>query len=251
MTKKVMASAIILSAVTLFATGVTYAGLKAKTESVVNDFQGACVNIGVVEKNQNNNECVFEDAGTNDNGIYDEDENNNFNIYEGISADSKTKSKEVSIKNITSENYPTTDTYVRVRLVPMLVYDDNEINRKAGVAGQTVPLDMRDKVDYILSDNTVSEEVIKDWNQTGEASDIKDKEDEEAVGKRWVYMESATNDVNDRYYYYTSPLAPGEVSCPLLKAVTYKGEIPDNAHFELRVLSEGIAAYSLQLISEQ
>ncbi|MFR2512930.1 MAG: hypothetical protein ACLS9K_14275 [Lachnospira eligens] len=39
---------------------------------------------------------------------------------------------------------------MRVRFVPVLVYDDNEQNKKDNIAGQTVPLDMRGKVDYIL-----------------------------------------------------------------------------------------------------
>ncbi len=34
----------------------------------------------------------------------------------------------------------------------MLVYDDNEVTRKAGVAGQTVPADLRNNVEYVLSD---------------------------------------------------------------------------------------------------
>ena len=57
-----------------------------------------------------------------------------------------------------------------------------------------------------------------------------------------------TGDVNDRYYYYMAPLAPDEVSSCLLKAVTYKGALPADTHFELRVLAEGIARVQLEYV---
>lgn len=47
MTKKIVASAGILAAITALITGAaTYASLSTRTESVINSFQGACVNIG-------------------------------------------------------------------------------------------------------------------------------------------------------------------------------------------------------------
>ncbi len=227
--KKVIISVSILAAVTALITGATYASLNTRTESVVNDFQGACVNIGVVEKNKGD-VVLLEDEGTNDDKTYDVNKNNNSNEYERISENKRTVSKEVAVKNITSDDYPTTDTSVRVRFVPVLVYDDNELNQSKGTVGQTVPVDMRGSVDYILADKVVSQEEYNAYS----------KEDDKASIK-WVYCEASTGDINDRYYYCVSPLAPGEVSDMLLNAVTYNGELPDNTHFELRVLAEGIA----------
>lgn len=75
------------------------------------------INIGIVEKNKNK-EMILEDS-------------NNSNVYERISENMKIRAaKEVAVKNITSQDYPTTDTVVRVRFVPVLVYDDNEQIRK-------------------------------------------------------------------------------------------------------------------------
>ena len=209
--KKVIISVSILAAVTLLTTGATYASLNARTESVVNDFQGACVNIGVVEKNRGD-VVILEDEGTNEDGTYDVNKNNNSNEYENISESVRTVPKEVAVKNITSEDYPTTDTSVRVRFVPVLVYDDNELNQSKGVSGQTVPVDMKDSVDYILADNVMSQEEYEEYKKNG-------RTDNEAH-VNWVYKEAPTGDINDRYYYCVSPLAPGEVSALLLKAVT-------------------------------
>ena len=210
--KKITVSAGLLAAVMLLVTGVTYASLKTRTKAVDNVFKGACVNIGIVEKNKNK-EMILEDSGTGKDGEYNESMENNSNVYERISENMRTAAKEVAVKNITSQDYPTTDTVVRVRFVPVLVYDDNEQNKKDNIAGQTVPLDMRGKVDYILADGVVAE--------------------------------ALSGDINDRYYYYISALEPGEVSEMLLKEVTYNGELPENTHFELRVLAEGIAKAQL------
>ena len=78
MTKKIVASAGILAAITALITGAaTYASLSTRTESVINSFQGACVNIGVVEKNNTGDVLVLEDEGTDDNGVYGENNSNN------------------------------------------------------------------------------------------------------------------------------------------------------------------------------
>lgn len=234
--RKIVVSAVVIAAITILAAGVTYARLSSRTDSVVNDFSGACVNIGVVEKNKDNNEVVLEDAGTDNKGNsasnYNYDENNkyNYNILSSIDTDNKMVTKEVSVKNITSPDYPTTDTLVRVRLVPLIVYDDNEENQNAGIAGQTVPADIRDKIDYILAEGVVSEEEYKAGNGDNNSSNA-----------RWMYKEAPTKDINDRYYYYTSALAPGETSDKLLESVIYNGEIQEGTHLELRVLAEGIA----------
>lgn len=79
--KKITASAGLLAAVMLLVTGVTYASLKARTKAVDNVFKGACVNIGIVEKNKNK-EIILEDSGTDKEGTYDESMENNSNVYE-------------------------------------------------------------------------------------------------------------------------------------------------------------------------
>ena len=56
-------------------------------------------------------------------------------VYDRIKDDNTTRTKEIAVKNIDSDEYPATDTYVRVRLVPMIVYDDSKENIKAGIAG--------------------------------------------------------------------------------------------------------------------
>ena len=245
MTKKIVASAGVLAAITVLVTGITYAGLNTRTESVVNNFQGACVNIGVVEKDINGDTVVLEDAGTSDTGSYDEKNNNNTNIYDKMSEDERTAAKKVAVKNVNSADYPTTDTMVRVRFVPALVYDDSDINRRNGVAGQIVPVDMRDKVEYVFADDVVSYESFN-VHASENAADNDIGNDTKNKSKKWVYTDSSTGDINDRYYYYMSALAPGEVSETLLESVIYTGELPDNTHFELRVLSEGIAEAQLE-----
>ena len=107
------------------------------------------------------------------------------------------------IKNINSTEYPTTDTYVRVRLVPKLVWNDN-----TEYAGQTACANLDGNVTYSFE------------------------------GTGWVSVAQE----NEGYYYYTSALAPDRVSTNLIKHVTYSGTIPENQHFELEVLTEGIAA---------
>ena len=90
--KKITVSAGLLAAVMLLVTGVTYALLKTRTNAVDNVFKGACVNIGIVEKNKNK-EMILEDS-------------NNSNVYERISENMRTVAKEVAVKNITSQDIP-------------------------------------------------------------------------------------------------------------------------------------------------
>lgn len=76
--------------------------LNKQSQEAVNEFQGAGVNIAVYE---NGEELESEGQG-------------NVKDYPQIQKD-KAVPKSVRIKNIDSEEYPTTDTYVRVRLVPI------------------------------------------------------------------------------------------------------------------------------------
>ncbi len=199
---------------TVFTTA-TYAYLNTKTASVVNNFSGAAVNIGIVEQGQDGSQ-VYEDMNIQGNGKYNDNAQNINMSYKRIDKNNNTQQKSISIKNITSEDYKTTDTYVRVRLVPAIVYDNSEENIKNNIAGQTVDVDLKGKVSYTF--NT--------------------KEYENGA---WVCKQN-TNDSNDNYYYFTGIIKPDEVTPELIEAVTCTADIPDNAHFELRVLAQGINA---------
>ena len=192
------------------AAGTTYALLNTRTVTVANQFAGAAVNIGVVEH--------FNDDNIND-------------VYDRIRDDNTTRTKEIAVKNIDSDEYPTTDTYVRVRLVPMIVYDDSKENIKAGIAGNIAAVDMRGKVSYSYANELKSKADV----------DKAMKDNEDLTGS-WFYMDNSSSDDNERYYYYSVPVAPGDMTSRLINKVTYTGDIPENAHFELKVLAEGVSS---------
>lgn len=165
--------------------GATLSMLNQKTQAASNVFEGAAVNI-----------AVFEDGRR-----YEEQKTVNdtyLRIAQGTAAE-----KTVAVENLWKEDYPTTDTFVRVRLVPAFVYDE-----ESAYAGQIVPIDMR-KVVYTYGEDD-----------------------------RWKYEEIG----GEKYYYYTQALKPGTRTENLITAVDYQGEIPKDAHFELKVLAEGIAS---------
>lgn len=176
----------------------TLAMLNQRSQAATNNFSGATVNIGVVEGNDHDK--TYED------GIGDKNVNGDYApIQKDVPAN-----KQVAIKNIYSKEYPTSDTYVRVRLVPCLRYTDDNIDRHE-VKGELVPVDMKGKVTY------------------------------SALGKNWVkWPDGDSND--DVYYYYTLPLSPNQVTSNLIETVTYTGNLPENTHFELQVLTEGVSA---------
>lgn len=208
------------------AAGTAYALLNARTVTVANQFAGAVVNIGVVEQFTDDNTIIYEDMG--------EQLTDNINdVYDRIKDDNTTRTKEIAVKNINSEEYPTTDTYVRVRLVPMIIYDDSKENIKAGIAGNIAAVDMRGKVSYSYANELKSKDDVN--------KDIQDNED---LTGSWFYMDNSSSDDNERYYYYSVPVAPGDMTSRLINNVTYAGDIPENAHFELKVLAEGV--YSKQ-----
>lgn len=89
---------------------ITLALLSTQTTPSMNNFQGGeakehKVNIGIVENNDEDN--IQEDS-------------NEFIEFDGRDG---TYAKKVQIKNLTSEEYPTKDTYVRVRFVVNCVDD--------------------------------------------------------------------------------------------------------------------------------
>ena len=206
------------------AAGTTYALLNARTVTVANQFAGAAVNIGVVEQFTDDNTIIYEDMG--------EQLTDNINdVYDRIKDDNTTRTKEIAVKNINSEEYPTTDTYVRVRLVPMIIYDDSKENIKAGIAGNIAAVDMRGKVSYSYANELKSKADV----------DKAMKDNEDLTGS-WFYMDNSSFDDNERYYYYSVPVAPGDMTSRLINNVTYAGDIPENAHFELKVLAEGVSS---------
>lgn len=206
------------------AAGTTYALLNTRTVTVANQFAGAAVNIGVAEHFNDDNIIIYEDMG--------EQLTDNINdVYDRIKDDNTTRTKEIAVKNINSEEYPTTDTYVRVRLVPMIIYDDSKENIKAGIAGNIAAVDMRGKVSYSYANELKSKDDVN--------KDIQDNED---LTGSWFYMDNSSSDDNERYYYYSVPVAPGDMTSRLINNVTYAGDIPENAHFELKVLAEGVSS---------
>ena len=206
------------------AAGTTYALLNTRTVTVANQFAGAAVNIGVVEHFNDDNIIIYEDMG--------EQLTDNINdVYDRIRDDNTTRTKEIAVKNIDSDEYPTTDTYVRVRLVPMIIYDDSKENIKAGIAGNIAAVDMRGKVSYSYANELKSKDDVN--------KDIQDNED---LTGSWFYMDNSSSDDNERYYYYSVPVAPGDMTSRLINKVTYTGDIPENAHFELKVLAEGVSS---------
>lgn len=206
------------------AAGTTYALLNTRTVTVANQFAGAAVNIGVVEQFTDDNTIIYEDMG--------EQLTDNINdVYDRIKDDNTTRTKEIAVKNIDSDEYPTTDTYVRVRLVPMIIYDDSKENIEAGIAGNIAAVDMRGKVSYSYANELKSKADV----------DKAMKDNEDLTGS-WFYMDNSSFDDNERYYYYSVPVAPGDMTSRLINKVTYTGDIPANAHFELKVLAEGVSS---------
>lgn len=206
------------------AAGTTYALLNTRTVTVANQFAGAAVNIGVVEQFTDDNTIIYEDMG--------EQLTDNINdVYDRIKDDNTTRTKEIAVKNIDSDEYPTTDTYVRVRLVPMIIYDDSKENIEAGIAGNIAAVDMRGKVSYSYANELKSKADV----------DKAMKDNEDLTGS-WFYMDNSSSDDNERYYYYSVPVAPGDMTSRLINKVTYTGDIPENAHFELKVLAEGVSS---------
>ena len=177
--------------------GVTLALLKTKSDQAVNDFQGATVNIGVLEGND----------------VYENGDNINGEFKRIDTSKDKTVAKVVRIQNIDSKDFPTSDTFVRVRLVPIFRYDDG-----TSYEGQVCPQSVEpDKLKY-----TYGEGWADKWIVTGT---------------------SVTSPTEfDAYYYYQSAIAPGTATDPLITAVTYTGDVPKDAHLEIQVLAEGISS---------
>ncbi len=200
--KGIVIAAIVLVSVAIGG-GATLAYFSSTTNEVHNEFKGAAVNISVIEN----------DSQVDINNKESEDETSGGNIvtFKSVTTGLEVP-KIVRIKNKDTNEYHTVDTYVRVRLVPKLVYDDNN---QEGYAGQTAVDLNPDQVVYTLANDTQ---------------------------EKWDIQKVNANGKDQTYYYYKEALKPGEVSSVLLSAVAYSGDIPQGQHFELEVLTEGIAA---------
>lgn len=187
--------AIILLVGGLLIVGTTLAILQSIIGTKTNSFSSVGrVNVGVVENGK-----IYETGNGQELDKVSNDPNN-------------PSSKLVAIKNINSEDYPTTNTYVRVRLVPSFVYDSGEH------AGETVATDIK---------------IAADVSEQGVHYNFADN--------NWTPV-AAEN--GETYYYYKNILAPNAISENLLASVYYDGPEVENAHFELQVLVEGIQANS-------
>lgn len=189
-------------AVLLVATAVTYALLSTKSQQNVNEFSGAYgqVNISVIENDGKDTPSDLEDE------IESGDKSNNTVIYDKVNT-TDFISKEVKVKNFDKPDYKTTDTYVRVKLVPQLVSDKDSSEVYAG------------SVKLIYQMNT-------------------DADDKNGM---WKYHDA------DDTFYYTRALAPNEITVNLLEGVKLaEGAIPEGYHLELNVLADGIIANPIE-----
>lgn len=106
--------------IALSAAGITFALLSTSSQTNENRFGGAYakVNIAVIENEKQH-----------------EDETNKEELYPVI-MENETIRKIVKIENVNDPSYPTTDTFVRVKIIPQLI--DSEGN----TIGQSVNVDL-------------------------------------------------------------------------------------------------------------
>lgn len=120
--KKSLVTAMAAVAVVIIGVGTTFSLLRVQTNGeVTNVFQSAKINVQVVEENETN------ESGESDQG--------NVMLY-GTISNGETVVKKVQIQNVHSDKYPTTDTFVRCRIVPIL--RDQEANNIATKVSYTI-----------------------------------------------------------------------------------------------------------------
>lgn len=188
---------------------ITMALLNKKTEAALNPFSGSAVNIGVVENNK-----IYED-GKNQVTGFDQNALTNGGAEKVVQIKNMNK---LENSDTPDADYPTTDTVVRVRLVPCIRYDETDPN----YGGQVVPVDIKNVSYHYNGSEGIN---FNKWESKQEAA-----------------VSGDTTSKQETYYYYKTPLAPGKTTEALFDRVTYTGDIPENAHFELQVLAEGAAA---------
>lgn len=188
---------------------ITMALLNKKTEAALNPFSGSAVNIGVVENNK-----IYED-GKNQVTGFDQNALTNGGAEKVVQIKNMNK---LENSDTPDADYPTTDTVVRVRLVPCIRYDETDPN----YGGQVVPVDIKNVSYHYNGSDGIN---FNKWESKQEPA-----------------VSGDTTSKQETYYYYKTPLAPGKTTEALFDRVTYTGDIPENAHFELQVLAEGAAA---------
>lgn len=185
------AGAIIIATAGIFFLGSTLAILNAAVGEKRNLFSGERekVNVGIVEKNSNG-----------------EGYTNPFEKGEGQQYVATQAEKEIMVHNITSDDYKTGKTLVRVRVVPSFVYKDGEQH-----AGQTVACDMS-KLNITVNDTE----------------------------NKW-YQLNNNNTSYQNYYYYSQAIDPNTDSSPLVFTARYSDPAPEGAYLVLEVLTEGVS----------
>lgn len=175
-------------ACTLTIVAVTMAVLKADVGSKTNKFSSnGKVNVAVIENGNKNN-------------LYETGDGLELPVISSTPV-----LKQIQVMNVDRIDYPTTNTYVRIRLIPSFVYNEGENH-----AGETVAVNI----------------------------DINEIQYNLALSNNWVAKEIA----GETYYFYKKALAPNAISEVLIDSVAYTGTIPEGAHFELEVLVDGVSA---------
>lgn len=119
--------------IALSAAGITFALLSSSSQTNENEFKGgyAKVNIAVMEK-----------------GKQHEDYTNKDEQYPTININ-EIQEKEVKIKNVNDPDYPTTDSYIRVKFVSQLIDQDGNTVGK----GVKVKLNLNENSEYWVYDS--------------------------------------------------------------------------------------------------
>lgn len=186
------AGAIIIATAGIFFLGSTLAILNTVVGEKRNLFSGERekVNVGIVEKNSN---------GEGYTRVFEKGDGQDYNIVGNEAI------KEIKVHNITSDDYKTGKTLVRVRVVPSFVYKDGEH------AGQTVACDMSKlNIDVTDTDN------------------------------KWYQLNNEYTS-SQNYYYYSQAIDPSMDSSPLVFTASYSDPAPEGAYLVLEVLTEGVS----------
>lgn len=211
--KKKVIAAIIAMAIVL--TAGTIALLSQVTQAANNNFAGqAGVNVGVYEEGgADSTGSVYEDStGTGNTREYSS------NVADGVYKTVKILNKNYTTSE-TNRDYPTSNTYVRARIVACFRYNDTVTDTN----GSTTACEYAGQV----------------YAQTVEKTQLVF----EGKDSNWILANNNTTGSED-YYYYNTAVAPGEMTNALFTHVQYTGTVPENTHLEVQVLTEGIAAGS-------
>lgn len=184
------AGAIIIATAGIFFLGSTLAILNTTVGNKLNLFSGERekVNVGIVEKNSD---------GEGYTAPFEKGMGQEYTLESNGQA-----VKEIKVHNISSDNYKTGKTLVRVRVVPSFVYKDGEHK------DQTAPCDMS-KLSIEVTD----------------------------IASKWYKDTTSGQD----YYYYSQAIEPNKDSTSLKFTATYNGVQPKGTYLVLEVLTEGVS----------